>query len=250
MSRPVSILAHSQAEAIFTTYVGDLEVGASTRAAYGLVEAEYESHAAEPRTSANAGWPSRLHSHAIVPAWLRFALAHMTSSFQLTSSRMVGLDPGYDLDDVALMGCLVEPCRLGVWRVQEFQSTSPRVPGPVVVLHTSISRSIAPESPDWQPIRDDIGGDGGVEGLYDIALFGDATVIPSDYQPSTDWSAYPSKRWYGYICDVVLAKSGWGAVVHPFGCTIHWDGGCSVSTLADADGNIVGVRLWPFDGAG
>jgi hypothetical protein len=163
---------------------------------------------------------------------------------------MVGLDPGYDLDDVVLMGCIVEPCRLGLWHVQEFPSTSSRMPGPVVVLHSSISQSVEANSPQWRKIREDIGGDGGVEGIYDIARFGDAAVIPPDYHPSTDWSEYPSKRWYSYICDAVLAKRGWGVFVHPFGCTLHWDGGCSVSTLSDSDGSIVGVRLGPFDGTG
>jgi hypothetical protein len=171
----------------------------------------------------------------------------MVTSFQMTTPEMVGLDPGYDLDDVALMGCIIEPCRKGIWRVWEFPSPpAQRAPGPVVALHNSISRPVSPDMADWRQIRDDIGGDGGVEGIYDIAHFGDAQVIPSDHQSRTDFCSYPSKQWYGYICDVVLAKSGWGVVVHAFGCTMHWDGGCSVSILTDTDGSVVGVRLRPY----
>ena len=171
----------------------------------------------------------------------------MITSFQLTTPQMIGLDPGYDLDDVALMGCVIEPCRPGSWRVQEFPASSQRLPGPVVVLHSSVSGSVEPGDSRWREIRDDIGGDGGIEGLYDIARFGDAAAIPPEHRPRTDWSSYPSKRWYGYICDVVLANSDSHVVVHPFGCTIHWDGGCSVSTMAASDGTVVGVRLRPFD---
>jgi len=44
----------------------------------------------------------------------------MITSFQLTTPRMIGLDPGYDLDAVALMGCLIEPCRQGSWHILNF----------------------------------------------------------------------------------------------------------------------------------
>ena len=168
----------------------------------------------------------------------------MSASFQLTTSQMVGLDPGYDLDDVSLLGCVIEPCRQGSWRVQEFPSTSPRMPGPVVALHNSIEHCVAADSSQWREVRD-IGGDGGVQGIYDIASFGDEGLIPPDYRPSLDWPEDPDRRWYGFICNTVLAKRDWGVVVHSFGCTMHWDLGCLVSTLSDSDGFVVGVRLQP-----
>lgn len=159
---------------------------------------------------------------------------------------MVGLDPGYDLEDVPLMGCIIEPCRTGQWSVREYSElVSKRVPGPVVALHSSVVEAIEPNSPRWQKVRDDISGDGGIEGVYDMACFGKADVIPKGHKPNTVWADIPSRHWYSYICDVVLAQEA-QVVVHPFGCTLHWDLGVAVSALKDAEGKVVGVLLTPY----
>lgn len=170
----------------------------------------------------------------------------MVGSFQLTCPRMVALDPGYSLDDVALMGCALEPCRLGAWNISEYSAHTASVPGPVVALHESERKEVSPKSKRWENVRCDIGGDGGVEGLYDAAHFGDTRIIPVDHKFSTDWSEYPGKQWYGFLCDLALARHGWGVVVHAFGCTLHWDGGCEVSRLVALDGTVTGVLLRPL----
>jgi len=115
----------------------------------------------------------------------------MIGSFKITSSKMVAIDPGYSLSDVPLLGCALEPCRLGLWNVSESAGNTTSVPGPVVALHESAARDVSLQSKSWKAVRPSIGSDGGVRGLYDAAHFGDAQIIPVGHTFSTDRSDDP-----------------------------------------------------------
>ena len=118
------------------------------------------------------------------------------------------------------------------------------VPRTVVATH-AVCKQVPVES-DWRRVADEIGQDGGVIGLYDVAHFQDVSVIPADHKVRGQESPDDSRwLWYRFVCDI-LGKQD--ATVVPCGLTIHWDGGMDVDAFT-AVGEIVGIRLsisgWP-----
>lgn len=172
-------------------------------------------------------------------------VSQQLGTFQVTSSKLVVIDPGYTLDTAELQygGCFVAPCRLGSWKVEVTMDSPPSeprtVPRTVIAMHTACEE--IPLESDWRRVADEVGQDGGVIGLYDVAHFQDVSVIPADREAMGDsrW------RWYRFVCDV-LGKQH--VTVVPYGLTIHWDGGVDVDSFM-ADGETAGIRLsisgWP-----
>jgi hypothetical protein len=172
-------------------------------------------------------------------------------AFKVTSPKLVVIDPGYTLDTAELRhgGCFVAPCRLGSWKVEVTMDAPPSeqwriVPRTLVALHAACER--IPVDSDWERVAEEIGQDGGVIGLYDVAHFQDMSVIPSDHKVREEENTDDSRwLWYRFVCDV-LGKHD--AAVVPYGATVHWDGGMDVDCFT-MDAEIIGIRPsisgWP-----
>lgn len=99
---------------------------------------------------------------------------------------------------------------------------------------------------DWQPIAEDIGQDGGLVGLFDVARFQDTTVVPSGHKIRTQEGASDARwLWYSFVREIIGREH---AAVVPYGAVVHWDGGMDVHSCA-SNGEVLGIRLsiagWP-----
>jgi hypothetical protein len=169
--------------------------------------------------------------------------------FKLTSPKVVVCDPGYDEQTAGMggLGCLVSPCAIGDWGVELTLDTAPSYGWemPRTVIAARADFSVLPDSPDWQRV-DEVGGDCGMLGAYDLAHFHDVGVIPPGQRWTFDGGpADPDDLWYSFICEAIAQRD---ATVIPNGFVVHWDGGMDVDTFSSGS-RVVAIRLsisgWP-----
>ena len=171
-------------------------------------------------------------------------------TFDLTTPNLVVMDPGYSIDMAkSRSGRILRKCRPGKWKVQLVPEPEPKqqkwlVPRTLIAAEESLMLSDGKGR--WRTVAKDIGSDGGVIGVFDIAHFQDGTVVPKGQKPLVDsWSDDPAMLWYSMNCDSVRGKLA-SVVVH--GAVVHWDGGLDVAVRKIRD-EIVGVKLaisgWP-----
>jgi hypothetical protein len=129
--------------------------------------------------------------------------------FDLTSPKVVVIDPGYTLDTAELRygGCFVCPCRTGTWSVEvEIDTPTETWWGklPRLLKATAPGYSEISDASDWQQVSEEIGQDGGVIGLFDVARFQDPSVIPSGHEIRQQESAGdPRQLWYRFVCEIL-----------------------------------------------
>ncbi len=178
-------------------------------------------------------------------------------TFDLTSPAIVVMDPGYNIEDVEMPygGCLVRKCRPGSWSVSvlwdkpvtgDWWPAGHVLPRSIIAVEESNEQAIL-AAPEWLGVCTDIGQDGGVFALVDLAHFGDRGVIPPAHPSLRPHPEFGVKySWYNYLCDI-LGNSQ--AVMVPHGAMVSWDGGMDVETLSIQD-EVVGVRVsisgWPY----
>ena len=172
-------------------------------------------------------------------------------AFELSSPKIIVMDPGYSMDTARLPGGgrIVSRCRLGRWNVELMPELEPRQRKwlvPRTLITSEESCMLAQGRGRWHRIAKDIGSDGGVIGVYDLAHFQDGSVVPLGQKPLVDsWSEDPAMLWYSMNCDAVQGKLA-SVVAH--GAVVHWDGCMSVD-VRRVGGEIVGLKLsisgWP-----
>ena len=164
---------------------------------------------------------------------------------------MIVMDPGYSEDTAEIpgLGHIIPSCATGEWRVEVFQQTPPSwlKPAPrfVLAFRSNFSRP-SPEASDWQNIAAEIGGDSPLIGIYDLAHFDDASVVPKNQKWTFDGKpAIEEKLWYSLNCEAIQNRL---ASTIPFGVVVHWGGGMDVS-VCSARNEVAAIRLsitgWP-----
>ncbi|MEC5125153.1 hypothetical protein VSU19_00200 [Verrucomicrobiales bacterium BCK34] len=168
--------------------------------------------------------------------------------FEITGKDIVITDPGYDLATASRpgLGVTYNDWTPGTWNLEVAftKHADPALSEPkemVAYLDTISAADFS--SLTWTVHPDDIGGDYAMIGIYDLAHFGDNSVIPKDITWTFDGApADPSSLWYSMNCELV-GRKGFGAYVVPFGGVLSWDGGVVVSIGRDSSGSIVAVRF-------
>jgi hypothetical protein len=185
---------------------------------------------------------------------------HTTSrlgTFVLNSSAIVVMDPGYDIQaaEMPLGGCLVRSCRAGSWSLSvtwdkplagDWWPPSRLLPRSIIAVE-DCSKQVVLGTPEWRRVCGDIGQDGGVFGIVDVAHFGDASVIPPGHPSLHPHPEFGMKyAWYDFVCEI-LGKSD--VAIIPHGVMVHWDGGMDVDSLT-VQNEVVAIRVsiseWPY----
>ncbi len=174
----------------------------------------------------------------------------LLGGFKLTSQKVVVCDPGYDEETAGIgsLGCFISACHVGEWRVELTSDTTASRPWEMPRTLIAVRQGFLPslDSKDWQRVGEEVGGDSGLVGVYDLAHFHDVAVIPLGQHWSFDGGpADPGDLWYSFVCEAIGRQV---AAVIPYGFVVHWDGGMDVDTISM--GNRVGaIRLsisgWP-----
>jgi hypothetical protein len=160
------------------------------------------------------------------------------------------MDPGYSIDTAkGRSGRIIRKCRPGTWKVELLPEPEPKQQRwlvPRTLIAAEESAVLSNGRGRWRTLAKDIGSDGGVIGVYDLAHFQDGTVVAAGQKPLVEsWSDDPAMLWYSMNCDAVQGKLA-SVVVH--GAVVHWDGGLDVA-VRESRHEIVGVRLsisgWP-----
>src|SRR5215471_18027432 len=132
-------------------------------------------------------------------------------TFELTSTSLIVMDPGYSIDSATLAhsGLVVKRCRPGRWKVEFIPE--PRPQGRWLVPRTLItaeeSAMLSNGRGRWRTVAKAIGSDGGVIGVYDLAHFQDGNVVPTGQKPLVEsWANNPAMLWYSMNCDAVREK--------------------------------------------
>src|SRR5439155_3029365 len=138
--------------------------------------------------------------------------AHRLGTFELTAPRIIVMDPGYSIDTAKLphSGCIISKCRPGRWKVELMPELAPKYQRwlvPRTLIAAEESAKLAQGRGRWRGLAKEIGSDGGVIGLYDLAHFQDGSVIPPGQKPLVDsWSNDRAMLWYSMNCDAVSGK--------------------------------------------
>lgn len=171
-------------------------------------------------------------------------------TFDLTTPNLVVMDPGYSIDTAkGRSGRILRKCRPGRWKVEFVPEPEPKQQKwlvPRTLIAAEESAMVSEGSGHWRTVAKDIGSDGGVIGVYDLAHFQDGTVVPVGQKPLVEsWSDDSAMLWYSMNCDAVRGRLA-SVVVH--GAVVHWDGGLDVA-VRQIGGETVGIKLsisgWP-----
>jgi hypothetical protein len=176
--------------------------------------------------------------------------AQQLGRFILTSPQVVVTDPGYDTATAGIegLGCFVSPCDIGEWNMDFVPETAPKwkVQVPRTLLAVRDGFLVAPDPAEWQRVGEGIGGDSGLIGVFDLARFHDAALVPGGQQWTFDGGpADPTDLWFSFVCEAIGKQK---AAVVPHGFVVYWDGGMDVDTLLYG-GKVCAIRLsisgWP-----
>lgn len=177
-------------------------------------------------------------------------------TFELTTSRLVVADPGYDVEEVKSqgLGTLLTNCRTGTWNahvvIKEFDPLKFPLTAELQVWHTN---EISPLALHWQRQKGSIAVDTGQAGVYDRAHFHDHGLVPAN----TKWTvgrpgpADPKDLWYSYCCELTIKKKEGGVIPHGVVTSAGaGDGAYEFYIARDKSGAIVGVWIRFVDDSG
>jgi hypothetical protein len=181
----------------------------------------------------------------------------LLGSFENTSSNLVVGDPGYDLDTIKVpgLGALLNNCRTGTWNAQGIYKNfePPGGMGFTAELQVWHTNAAEPSKLKWQKQKDPIGVDTGRAGVFDLAHFRDAKIVPAETKWTVNVPGLADREglWDLYCGEITLSKREAGVI--PFGTVSHsgkGDGGYFYSIARDDTGAIVGVWIVFVDDQG
>jgi hypothetical protein len=204
-------------------------------------------------------------------------------TFELSSERLVVSDPGNDLDYLERgCGAVLTNCLPGRWHASVLLGRIPGTSSELCMQLCAWHQNASPNG-NWVAQEKTIGVDYGQAGIYDLAHFGDASIVPADVKwthpvyrtvPATEADenlslearvallsrgevvggmevptdergpADPDNLWYSYCCE--LTGGGKHGAVFPFGVVTKagiGDGDYPLETATDESLRIVGVRI-------
>jgi hypothetical protein len=101
-------------------------------------------------------------------------------TFELSSDRLVVSDPGYDLDDMERgCGVVLTNSLSGRWHASVMLGRIPATTSELCMQLCAWHENASPNG-HWVAHEKTIGVDHGQAGIYDLAHFGDASIVPAD----------------------------------------------------------------------